>query len=105
MNQIMRYKERRLLLKSLKEGLYVFRDIFNPPNKGKIRMQEEEDLSDKELAQYKADIKLKNQTQQGAYVGVQTQQTLTLWNYQSFKDKPEESIEDSYLVTPSSNGH
>nr|GEZ65077.1 ribonuclease H-like domain-containing protein [Tanacetum cinerariifolium]GEZ65248.1 ribonuclease H-like domain-containing protein [Tanacetum cinerariifolium] len=42
------------------EGPYVLRDIFDPPNEGKIRMQKEEDISDKELAQYKADIKLKN---------------------------------------------
>ncbi|GJY89936.1 hypothetical protein Tco_0505132 [Tanacetum coccineum] len=34
-------------------------------------------------------------TQQGADVGVHTQQTLTLWNYQSFKAKLEESIGES----------
>ncbi|PWA70807.1 hypothetical protein CTI12_AA286260 [Artemisia annua] len=34
---------------------------------------------------------------QGAYVGTQTQQTLALWNYQSFKQLPEESLEDAYI--------
>ena len=34
---------------------------------------------------------------QGADVGTQTQQTLALWNYQSFKQLPEESLEDSYI--------
>ncbi|GKC96511.1 hypothetical protein Tco_1161953 [Tanacetum coccineum] len=105
-------------MKSLKEDTNVFRDILHPTNEGKIKMQEEEDLSDKELAQYEADIKLKNilmyglsneiynsidsnqtskelcnalgRTQHGTDVGVQTQQTLTLWNYQSFKAKQEE---------------
>ncbi|GJY12866.1 hypothetical protein Tco_0382175 [Tanacetum coccineum] len=59
-NHIMRYKERRLLLKSLKEGPYVFKEILDPSNEGKMKMQEEEDLSDKELAQSETDIKLKN---------------------------------------------
>ncbi|GJX18009.1 hypothetical protein Tco_0218841 [Tanacetum coccineum] len=52
--------KQRLLLKSLKEGPYVFREIPDPSNKGKIKVQKEEDLSDKELAKYEADIKLKN---------------------------------------------
>ncbi|GJS15413.1 integrase, catalytic region, zinc finger, CCHC-type containing protein [Tanacetum coccineum] len=79
-------------------------------------MQEEEGLGDKELAHYETDIKLNNilmyglsndiynsidsnqtskeswnalkRTQQGVDIGVHTQQTLTLWNYQSFKAKP-----------------
>jgi hypothetical protein len=34
---------------------------------------------------------------QGADVGTQTQQTLALWNYQSFKQLPEESLEDVYI--------
>ncbi|GJT52671.1 hypothetical protein Tco_0978828 [Tanacetum coccineum] len=58
MNYFMGYKERRLLLKSLKEGPYVFREILDPTNEGKIKMQEEEDLNDKELTHYEADIKL-----------------------------------------------
>ncbi|GJZ22820.1 hypothetical protein Tco_0559859 [Tanacetum coccineum] len=45
---------------SLKEGPYVFREILDPSNEGRIKMQEEEDLSDKELVHHKVDIKLKN---------------------------------------------
>ncbi|GKB16688.1 hypothetical protein Tco_0850611 [Tanacetum coccineum] len=49
MNHIMGYKERRLLLKSLKEGPYVFREILDPSNEGRIKMQEEEESDLKEL--------------------------------------------------------
>ncbi|GJY12693.1 hypothetical protein Tco_0382002 [Tanacetum coccineum] len=40
--------------------LYLRNYIQYPNNEGKMKMQEEEDLSDKELAQYEVDIKLKN---------------------------------------------
>nr|GEY24621.1 ribonuclease H-like domain-containing protein [Tanacetum cinerariifolium] len=50
MNHIIGYKERRLLPKSLKEGPYVFRVIPDLNNEGKMKMQEEEDLSAQELA-------------------------------------------------------
>ncbi|GJR25597.1 hypothetical protein Tco_1101829 [Tanacetum coccineum] len=86
----------------LYRGNYVqwfSREIFDPNNTGKMKMQAEEDLSTNELSQYESDIKLKNillyglrndiyisidsqqkeswnalkRTQQGADVGVQTQ--------------------------------
>lgn len=34
---------------------------------------------------------------QGADVGTQTQQTIALWNNQSFKKLPKESLEDAYI--------
>lgn len=95
------------------------KDTDDPANPSQTRLQEE-DLDSSELAQYELDIRAKNlllfglsneiynaidnnQTShglwkalerliQGANVGAKTQQTLTLWNYQSFKAKPDETI-------------
>nr|GEU48144.1 hypothetical protein [Tanacetum cinerariifolium] len=58
-----------------KNGPYVFREIDDPENAGQKKMQEEEDLSAKELAQYEADIKLKKILMYGnmAHIGKETQ--------------------------------
>ncbi|PWA72741.1 hypothetical protein CTI12_AA267800 [Artemisia annua] len=107
------------------QGPYVFKEIDHPNNPGKTRLQEEEDLSEAELTQYGADIRAKNmilfglsneiynaidsnliahdfwkdveRLMQRADVGTQTQQTLALWNYQSFKQLPDEILEDSSI--------
>ncbi|PWA53148.1 hypothetical protein CTI12_AA448460 [Artemisia annua] len=99
--------------------------IEDPNNKKEKRLQTEDDLNQDELAQFEADICAKNlilyglsndiynaidsnltahdlwkaleRLMQGADVGTQTQQTLALWNYQSFKQLPEESLEDAYI--------
>ena len=125
MNVIMGYKERKLLINSIKNGPYVMKEIPDTANEGKTRLQTEDDLSPTELAQFEADIRAKNlilyglsndiynaidsnltahdlwkaleRLMQGADVGTQTQQTLALWNYQSFKQLPEESLEDAYI--------
>ncbi|PWA43445.1 hypothetical protein CTI12_AA535490 [Artemisia annua] len=125
MNVLMGYKERKLLINSIKNGLYVMKEIPDSANEGQKRLQTEDDLDQAELAQFEADIRAKNlilyglsndiynaidsnltahdlwkaleQLMQGADVGTQTQQTLALWNYQSFKQLPEESLEDAYI--------
>ncbi|PWA85675.1 hypothetical protein CTI12_AA145820 [Artemisia annua] len=101
------------------------KEIADSENEGKKRLQTEDDLDQAELAQFEADIRAKNlilyglsndiynaidsnltahdlwkaleRLMQGADVGTQTQQTLALWNYQSFKQLPEESLEDAYI--------
>ncbi|PWA53136.1 hypothetical protein CTI12_AA447710 [Artemisia annua] len=89
MNVLMGYKERKLLINSIKNGPYVMKEIANSENEGKKRLQTEDDLDQAELAQFEADIR--------ADVGTQTQQTLALWNYQSFKQLPKENLEDAYI--------
>ncbi|GJY58249.1 hypothetical protein Tco_0458141 [Tanacetum coccineum] len=59
--------------------------IPDPNDVGKMKMQEEEDLSDKELALYEADIKLKNIMMYGLgndiYPSIDSNQTSKdLWN-------------------------
>lgn len=60
MNVPMGLKECTMLIKSIKHGLYVMKEIDDLDNPGQTRLQEEEDLDASELAQYEADIRAKN---------------------------------------------
>ena len=56
----MGYKERQLLINSIKNGPYVMKEIDDSANPGHKWLQTKDDLNQNELAQFEADIRAKN---------------------------------------------
>lgn len=60
MNVLIGFKERKLLINSIRNGPYVTKEIDDPNNPGQKKLQDEDDLSPDELGLFEADIRAKN---------------------------------------------